>query len=119
MLVIWRGWGILVIPIVALTGIPVIVILNLAAAGLKLPAWTGFLALALGLFAAAAANWFIGKRFNGAPGRELIDPKTNERVVLKSRHSLFFIQMEYWAIPLALLGVFAFISAILTAVVGH
>ena len=72
MLVIWRGWGILVIPIVVLTGVPVVVILDLVVGGLDLPDWTGSLTAALGLFAAAAAVWQVGKRFTGGRGREFI-----------------------------------------------
>ncbi|TXM89437.1 hypothetical protein FV222_26690 [Methylobacterium sp. WL103] len=101
MLFIWSGWGILVLPVVAVTAI-----LAGAAGGLALraaghPELT-FLAVSLGLFAAAAANWFVGRRLNGNPPRELVDPVTNERVLLYSLHKLFWIRMEYWSIPVAL-----------------
>ena len=63
-----------------------------------------FLAFSGGLFAAAAANWLIGKRLNGTPGRELVDPATGERVLLARQHKLFWIRMEYWSIPVAVMA---------------
>ena len=61
-----------------------------------------FLAFSAGLFAAAAANWFIGRRLNGKPGRLLVDPATGEQVVLRRTHRLFWIKMEYWSVPVAI-----------------
>ena len=60
--------------------------------------WSG----SLGLLAAAATNWLIGRRLNGTPPRELVDPTTNQRVLLHRLHKLFWIRMEYWSLPVAL-----------------
>ncbi|MBP0492662.1 hypothetical protein [Roseomonas indoligenes] len=101
MFVIWSGWGILVLPVVVGTAVVVGAILQwlLTAAGRPDLA---FLAFSAGLFAAAAVNWIVGRRLNSAPGRDLVDPRTQERVVLRRRHALFWISMEYWSIPVAL-----------------
>ncbi|MFC0385310.1 hypothetical protein [Muricoccus vinaceus] len=61
-----------------------------------------FLAASLGLLAAAGVNWVVGRRLNRQPGREMIDARTGERVLLRRRHALFWIPMEYWSIPVAL-----------------
>lgn len=64
---------------------------------------------------AAVIVWPLGRFFNRKrPDRELIDPKTGERVVLKfsgREHSLFFIPMHYWAPLFVVLGiVFLFVE---------
>ena len=101
MFVVWSGWGILVLPVVGGTALavggPIGAVLNATGHGGLM-----FLAFSAGLLAAAAANWFVGRRLNSRPGRELLDPRTGERVVLRRVHRLFWIRMEYWSIPVAL-----------------
>lgn len=101
MLFIWSGWGILVVPIVVGTAIIVGALAQLSLQSLGHPE-LAFLAFSLGLSAAAVANWVVGRRLNSTPARELIDPATNERVLLTRRHALFWIRMEYWSVPVAL-----------------
>lgn len=101
MLFIWSGWGILVIPMVVGTAVVVGAIGGLALRAVGHPELT-FLAISFGLFAAAAVNWLVGWRLNGTPPRELIDPATNERVLLRRRHALFWVPMQYWSVPVAL-----------------
>ena len=57
------------------------------------PAHTG---MAVGLFAAAAANWHLGLGLNKQTGRELFDAKTRPSA-LKCDHSLFYIPMQYFS----------------------
>ena len=101
MFLIWSGWGILVVPIVLVTSVVVGGLLQAALTAAGRPD-LAFLAFFAGGMAAAAANWFIGKRLNSAPPRELLDPRTNERVLLYRRHKLFWIPMQYWSIPVAI-----------------
>ncbi|RYI16138.1 MAG: hypothetical protein EON48_10755 [Acetobacteraceae bacterium] len=101
MFVIWSGWGILALPIVVGTAVVVGAILQLILTALGRPD-LAFIAFSVGLFAAAAANWIIGRRLNGSAERELIDPKTQQRFVFRRRHKLFWINMEYWSLPVAL-----------------
>lgn len=112
MLIIWSGLGARTILIVGLVSIVVAVVLNLAFAPLGYPQLTVH-AAGPGLWAGAAANWYAGKRRNSAPPRELLDTKTGERVLLARRHRLFWIQMEYWSIPVALPGLFWLVLAVL------
>lgn len=55
----------------------------------------------LALLASAVLVWFIGRRLNSGPDRVLVDPMTNEEVRLKRKHTLFWVPMEWIAIPLA------------------
>jgi hypothetical protein len=116
MFIIWSGWGALTILILGGVSIAVGGLLQLIFAALGVPQ-LAFLAFSAGLFAAAAANWLLGKRLNGKPGRELLDPKTGERVLLRKRHSLFWLRMEYWSIPVAITGFVPLLA--IPSVLGH
>tara|TARA_A100001388_G_C28567328_1_gene402540 strand:+ start:75 stop:410 length:336 start_codon:yes stop_codon:yes gene_type:complete len=52
--------------------------------------------------------WIIGKRLNKK--KRLLDPETNEEVILIHNHSLFFIKIQYWGL---LLGIFTVFGSIL------
>lgn len=54
----------------------------------------------------APAVWYLGRRLNSQPNRILIDPATNEQVVLVRKHTLFWMKLEYFAVPVMLLGAF-------------
>ena len=103
MIVIWSGYGFLTIVIVALTTVAVGGIGQALLKAIGRPDLT-YLAISLGILAAAAANWFIGKQMNSTPPRELVDVKTNQRVIFRRLHKLFWIRMEYWSVPVAVLG---------------
>ena len=57
--------------------------------------------------------WIIGKRLNRNNRRRLIDPETNEEVILKSNHSIFFIKIEYWGVILGIASVILFITELI------
>lgn len=101
MLFIWSGWGILAVPVIIGTAVVVGALGGFALRAVGHPDLM-FLAVSLGLFAAAGANWVVGRRLNGAPPRELVDPATNQRVLLRRRHALFWVPIQYWSLPVAL-----------------
>ncbi|WP_338661478.1 hypothetical protein VQH23_14650 [Pararoseomonas sp. SCSIO 73927] len=106
-MIIWRGWGILTVVILALVGGGVTL-----AAGTLLEsqgAHVGY-GFVLGLVAAAAANWVLGRRLNGRPARELVDARTGERVLLRTSHSLFFVPMQWWSVLMIAAAVLAFLA---------
>lgn len=105
MIFVWSGLGFLVIPIVAVTSMAVTMLLERLLGAIGHSEWLTS-AIALGIFAGAAANWFIGRKLNSQPPRELIDAKTQETVLLYKRHKLFWIPMQYWSFPVAVVGVF-------------
>ncbi len=103
-MIIWSGWGILTLLI--LGGVPILGIgildqvLHLSPERGELP-WTVIVTLTL----AAALNWWLGKRLNSDPGRELVDAATGQRIILRRRHALFWIPMQYWSVLPLLLAV--------------
>lgn len=113
-MIIWSGWGILAPIVAALVGVPVAMGLGWVFDRAGYPNLIG-IAVGTGFLAAAAAVWVLGQRLNGAPGRELLDPRTGETVVLRPSHRLFFIPVQWWAFPLIAAGVFVAVSVTLGA----
>lgn len=108
-MIIWSGWGMLsaLIAGAALVGG---VLLDPALARVGIPTPTGVVLVWL---IAALANWSLGKRLNQRPGRELVDPRTGERVILRPRHTLFWIPMQYYSVLMLLLGALAAFGALM------
>ncbi len=108
-MIVWRGWGILVIIIAALFQALVqlvIGMLNIGADGTM----TGKIFTMAGFLAAALVIWQLGKYLNRSEGNVYIDKETGEEVIINRQHSLFGIKMEYWAFILPVIGVIAFFS---------
>ncbi len=100
-MIIWRGWGVLAAPL-ALVGAFLGGLLHKMGLPFRLAALLGFL-LGAGLI------WWVGTRLNDpAKARMMVDAKTGESVLLRSRHDLFWIPLQWWAIPV---GLFAFFMA--------
>ncbi|KQP40055.1 hypothetical protein ASF49_21355 [Methylobacterium sp. Leaf104] len=108
-MIIWSGWG-MVSALIGGAALVISVLLDPALARLGVPTPTGVVLVWL---AAAFANWTLGIRLNGRPGRELIDPRTGERVVLRARHTLFWIPMQYYSVLMLLLGALAAFAALM------
>lgn len=105
MIFVWTGWGVLVL-LYGLAGLLVGgVIGNVAGLGSR-----QLITIGICEVLAALGVWFTGVRLNGQPGRRLVDPKTGKDVVLRRRHTLFWIPMQYWAPVLALIGVIVMIN---------
>ncbi|MGU3538044.1 hypothetical protein [Methylobacterium sp. A54F] len=107
-MIIWSGWGFLPVLFGGL-GMVAGVLLDPLLARLGLPAQSG---LIVGWLAAAAVNGWVGTRLNGGQGRELIDPTTGQRVILRRRHTLFWIPMQYYSVLMLLLGILAVLGAL-------
>ncbi|MBE9599422.1 hypothetical protein [Pedobacter sp. MC2016-24] len=101
MFIIWKGYGFLV-PFITIAIVGVISVVFW-----KLFPTTLFLGPCIGSFAAAAAVWFIGNKFNSADkNRVMIDKQSGQEFLFKPDHSLFFIKMQYWAFVIAAVGAF-------------
>jgi hypothetical protein len=50
--------------------------------------------------------WVTGRQLNSAGERKLIDPSTNEVVILKNSHTTFWMPLEYFSVVTMLLGIF-------------
>jgi len=100
-MVIWRGWGILALIIPVLVWFALTQIFFSAVSEDTFKGYYKFVS-AFSILIGALAVWFAGKKLNSTEARTLVDEKTGEKVLLKKEHSLFFIKMEYWAIPFAI-----------------
>ena len=104
-MIVWRRGGmwalflpLLVVPVVALL---------IGVAGIH---WGHDIAgMAVGCILSGIALWFLGRRLNG-PACEVpwFDPKTGEETIVRNTHHLYYIPLEWWSIPWALLGLWLF-----------
>ena len=109
-MIIWQGAGF----IVAVVAFAMLLIMELSVEALfkddKYYQTHGWPKLAA-FFIAGLIVFFIGRYFNKKQGRVLVEKDTGREVVLKSKHSLFFINVEYWSYILFALGfVFLFVT---------
>lgn len=114
-MIIWSGWGMLS-ALIAGAGLIGSVLLDPALARLGIPTPTKVI---LVWVVAAGFNWGLGTRLNNRPGRELLDPRTGQTVILRSRHTLFWIPMQYYSVLMVLLGVLAVIGAMHASMSGR
>ena len=99
-MVIWSGWGILVIPIAATMSFLGVGI----ASSVGLSAQMG---LIVGCALAGVPIWFAGRRLNRPV--DGYHPRTGERVVYKDQHTLFWIPMQHYAFIAVILGIYLMI----------
>ena len=94
MIVIWRGYGILVL-VAAIVALFVSVMI-VGGAKLHEPLAGVVHTAAMGL--AGVALWLFARNIESQPGRVLIDKATGREVTLRrSAGSLFFVPTRYWA----------------------
>lgn len=101
-MIVWQGWGILAALIPAALFVLSAVLFGIGGKGTPLE--HPMVGIVFTAVLSAIAVWWLGNKLNSAPGRELVDPQTGQRVVLRTRHTLFWIPMQWWAIPILLLG---------------
>lgn len=89
-MLVFSGWGILGVLIPAFALATFEGIASAYDAQWAIPA--GF----AGILVGSVCVWFVGRKMNGAPPRELIDEYGN-RVAYAREHRLMRIKMEYWA----------------------
>jgi hypothetical protein len=102
-LIIWRGWGILTPFLTFLCWLLPLAVIEGAVGHATYSHYSKSLSLVFALLAAGAV-WAVGRRLNGDPGRILVDPHTRQQVIVRKRHDLFFLPMQWWAIPIILFG---------------
>ena len=108
MLILWRGFGFMVVLIPFLVSIIGNLISNWAvgAGYWDSHKWPTGVAMLI----ATPILWLVGKRLNGRPGRLMVDKASGQEVLLKKMHDLFWIKIEWWAI-VTLIGGIALIVA--------
>lgn len=102
-MLVWQGWGILVV------GIPLVLIVITSAIWTALFGGTSAndnatLILGIALLVSAPIIYLLGKRLDARPGRTMIDKETGKEVVLRGAHTLFFVRLRYWAWISVILG---------------
>ncbi len=100
-MIVWQGLGLLA-ALIPIAGYVLMVKLVQASLGLDYTnthSWPG----ALGTLLGAVAVWFLAQRLMG-PGRTMVDQQTGQTVVLRKKHTLFFIPMHYFAAILAVVA---------------
>ena len=102
-MIVWRGWGVLVIVIVFACSLAANFLSN-AIAGKAY--WDSrFWPLALAMVLAGGLIWIAGMILSQRPARNLVDEKTGERVTLAGTHDFFFLRMKWWGPIVAVLGI--------------
>jgi hypothetical protein len=115
MIVVWSGKGKMVLLILVLCFIPLVLIAlfsnhfipeqNSSGANLFLAKNRGWL-LGLTFISAGVANWLYGRRLNGQPAQEGIDPMTGIKKMFRPSHALYWIKIEYWGVFFFLTGLY-------------
>ncbi len=91
-MIIWKGLGFLgaLIPFV-------LIILSNGFGGEDLHGWA--------LLISAVPIWLLGRYFYKRPAQIMTDPKSQQNVMVKPAHNLFWVELDYWAIIFAILGI--------------
>ncbi|MEY9213317.1 hypothetical protein NI17_001370 [Thermobifida halotolerans] len=96
-MIIWRGWGILVVLMAAIPAVLGAVSVQALLGEAMAPLGAG-----IGLVVGGVASFLVGQRLN-APVQGY-HPATGQPVLYKNRHTLFFIPMQYCGVLLLVLG---------------
>ncbi len=109
-MLVWKGAGLLVIVFVFLFVLPIEMWVEhtWGVGQYKALPWPIPLAILLG----AIPTTITGIKLNGRPGRVLLDPETGEQVIIKPRHSLFWIPMQYWGPIMAIISAWMYLHNI-------
>ena len=101
-MIVWTGYGFLA---------PLITVLIAASIQISLDSmfgkgyfgahgWPQFMAMIL----ASAMLWFVGCKLNNpAKNQTLVDPNTNEDVILKPSNSCMWVPVQYWGVLLMII----------------
>lgn len=102
-MVVWSGRGIL--------GIVVFIVSMILCLKIFPDAQDDY-AFVASFFIAAIFSWFMGKKWNEAQTRVLVDQSTGEEVKVKPNHTLFWINLQYWGFIFGGLGLIILIQTI-------
>ena len=103
-MIIWRGAGFVgaIVVIVCLLGGQYILDSVMGQGYTSSHKW----AASVFILTAAAINWLIGINLEKFPPREWVDPKTQQTVLVKEKHTIFFMSLKYFAMLLAIWAIF-------------
>lgn len=88
-MIVWKGWGILVVPLAAICIGPLV-----GLAETLIGPGTGAIGAAVGLVLAGVLTYLLGTYLNKpVPGYH---PQTGQPVMYRNGHSLFFVPVQFW-----------------------
>ena len=90
-MIIWKGLGFLGALIL------VVAILTANSIGEDLQGWAFLIS--------AVPVWLLGRYFYKRPAQIMVDPKSQQNVMVKPEHDLFWVELDYWAIIFAIFGI--------------
>lgn len=111
-MLIWTGWGILLLPITIVSiGLTIFIWSDVLGLNETTPFISNFWYL-LAFSLAGVLAWYVGKRLNRPSNDQVyIHKQTGQEVQFRARHSFFFIRLEYWGIILPIIGMIAYITS--------
>ncbi len=100
-MIVWSGFGFLALLLPVVTIFVTAAVANVTGGPLysTLHHWPGAVGAILG-----GALVYLASMKLDTPGRTLVDPATGQAVVLRRRHTLFWIPLRFWAIIIAVAG---------------
>jgi hypothetical protein len=106
-MIIWKGYGILVLVIaVAIGAIGSLIFGKIGS--------TEDMGAAVGAIISGIIIWIVGNKLNSpAKDKVMIDKQTGQEVVLKPNHSFLFIKMQYWAFIVGAIGLIMIIDILI------
>ena len=106
-MIIWKGYGFLVLVIAVVIGAIVSLIFRKIGS-------TEDMGAGVGAIISGIVIWFVGNKLNApAKDRAMIDKQTGQEVILKPNHSFLFIKMQFWAFIVGAIGVIMIIDILI------
>ena len=106
-MIIWKGYGFLVLIIAVAVGAVVSLIFGAVGS-------TEDIGAGVGAIISAGIIWIIGNKLNSeTKSRTMVDKQTGQEIVFKPNHSLFFIKMQYWAFIVGGIGIIMLIGILI------
>jgi hypothetical protein len=109
MIIVWRGWGILVLAILFGCSLAANMLVNHLTGTTtywETHAWP----FASALLSAAALMWWVGLLLDRYSVRKSIDRFTGAPVATKKNHDLFYIPIKYWGLLFLALGLLSLLT---------
>jgi hypothetical protein len=67
----------------------------------------------IALLISAGLVGLLARRLDAKPGRRMIDAETGEEIILRDRHTMFFVPMRIWAYVYVVIGVILVVVGLL------
>ncbi len=105
-MIIWKGYGFLVLVIsIAIGAIVSLIFANIGS--------TEDIGAGVGALISGGVIWIVGNKLNASSKNKIfIDKQTGQEILVKPDHSMFFIKMQYWAFIIGGIGIIMLIDIV-------